>query len=79
MHLHGQFGAGFDGNAFYLVSAPDIDAVIFTGSDPELSGPTHNFHFDSLFHRRFSQLQHTFGHLLRKIILPAIVTRQERF
>jgi hypothetical protein len=28
VHLHGQFGAGFDGNAFYLVSAPDIDAVI---------------------------------------------------
>lgn len=28
MHLHGQFGPGFDGNAFYLVSAADIDAVI---------------------------------------------------
>jgi hypothetical protein len=28
MHLNGQFGAGFDSNTFYLVSAPDIDAVI---------------------------------------------------
>ena len=39
-----------------------------------LSDPTHNFHSDTLFHRRFSQLQHAFGHLSRKIILPAIIT-----